>query len=94
MCKVVVEESQKLKRILYFCFFEPIGPPSTEVRFASFLSGGITTMAVMNQPEKKLEKCISFHKGNTENSFNSARVSSVLLLRVVLIFSRAKQIQN
>ena len=28
----------------------------TEVRFASFLSGGFTTMAVMNPPEKKLEK--------------------------------------
>ena len=28
----------------------------TEVRFASFLSGGFTTMSVMNPPEKKLEK--------------------------------------
>ena len=28
----------------------------TEVRFASFLSGGFTTMAVMNPPENKLEK--------------------------------------
>ena len=28
----------------------------TEMRFASFLSGGFTTMAVMNPPEKKLEK--------------------------------------
>ena len=28
----------------------------TEVRFASFLSSGFTTMAVMNPPEKKLEK--------------------------------------
>jgi len=28
----------------------------TEVRFASFLSGGFTTMAVINQPEKKLAK--------------------------------------
>jgi hypothetical protein len=26
------------------------------VRFASFLSGGFATMAVMNPPEKKLEK--------------------------------------
>jgi dihydroorotase-like cyclic amidohydrolase len=26
------------------------------VRFASFLSGGFTTMAVMNTTEKKLEK--------------------------------------
>ena len=31
------------------------------LRFASFLSGGFTTMAVMNPPEKKLEKCTSVH---------------------------------
>ena len=28
----------------------------TEVRFASFLSGGFTTMAVINPPESKLAK--------------------------------------
>ena len=28
----------------------------TEVRFASFLSGGFTTMAVKNPPERKLAK--------------------------------------
>ena len=28
----------------------------TEVRFASFLPGGFTTMAVINPPERKLEK--------------------------------------
>jgi hypothetical protein len=28
----------------------------TEVRFVSFLSGGFITVAVMNPPEKKLEK--------------------------------------
>jgi hypothetical protein len=28
----------------------------TEVRFASFLSGGMTTRAVINPPEKKLAK--------------------------------------
>ena len=33
----------------------------TEVSFASFLSGGFTTMAVMNPPEKKLEKSTSLH---------------------------------
>ena len=33
----------------------------TEVRFASFLSGGFTTMAVMNPPETKLDKCTSVH---------------------------------
>ena len=33
----------------------------TEVRFASFLSGGFTTMAVINQPERKLAKGISVY---------------------------------
>ena len=31
----------------------------TEVRFASFLYGGFTIMAVINQPERKLTKRIS-----------------------------------
>jgi hypothetical protein len=30
----------------------------TEVRFASFLSGGFNTMAVIDPPERKLEKRI------------------------------------
>ena len=33
----------------------------TEVRFASFLSGGFTTMAVINPPARKLEKRTSFY---------------------------------
>ena len=33
----------------------------TEVRFASFLSGGFTTMAVINPPEKKLANHTSVH---------------------------------
>ena len=33
----------------------------TEVRFASLLSGGFTTIAVINPPEKKLTKRISVH---------------------------------
>ena len=33
----------------------------TEVRFASFFSGGFTTMAVINPPERKLAKRISVH---------------------------------
>jgi hypothetical protein len=37
----------------------------TEVRFASFLSGGFTTMAVMNPPEKKLEKRTSVYCSDT-----------------------------
>ena len=33
----------------------------TEVRFDSFLSGGFTTMAVINPPERKLAKGTSVH---------------------------------
>jgi hypothetical protein len=33
----------------------------TKVRFASFFSGGFTNTAVMNLPEKKLEKRTSVH---------------------------------
>ena len=33
----------------------------TEMRFASFLSGGFTTIAVINPPEKKLAKRTSVH---------------------------------
>jgi hypothetical protein len=38
-------------------------PLNTEVHFASFFSGGFTTMAVINPPEKKLTKCTSVHCG-------------------------------
>ena len=31
-------------------------PNQTEVNFASFLSGGFTTMAIINPPERKLAK--------------------------------------
>ena len=43
----------------------------TGMHFASFLSGGFTTMAVMNPPEKKLEKHTSVHccKNLLDNSF-------------------------
>ena len=34
---------------------------STEVRFTSFLFGGFTTVALMNPPDKTLEKRISVH---------------------------------
>jgi hypothetical protein len=34
----------------------------TEVRFASFLSDGFTTMAVINPPESKLAKRTSVHR--------------------------------
>jgi hypothetical protein len=34
---------------------------ATYVRFASFLSGGFTTMAIIKPPETKLAKCTSVH---------------------------------
>ena len=34
----------------------------TEVRFASFLSGGFTTMAVIDPPERKLAKRTSVYR--------------------------------
>ena len=37
-------------------FEKKIALHCTEVRFARFLSGGFTTMALMNPPENKLEK--------------------------------------
>ena len=40
----------KLIKLLYHC---------TEVRFACFLSGGFTNMAVINPSERKMAKCTS-----------------------------------
>ena len=55
--------------------------PLTEVRFASFLSGGFITAIVVNQPKRKLAKRTSVHwlienfylvkKQNKENFRNS-----------------------
>ena len=43
----------------------------TEVRFASFFSGGFTTMAVMNPPEKNLEKRTSVQWSKVHFIFNA-----------------------
>ena len=48
------------------------------MRFASFLSSGFTIMAVMNQPEKKLEKrtsvqCLAFFKFQLDDGIKSTR---------------------
>ena len=43
----------------FFYYVEKF-PNCTEVRFASFLSGGFTTMVVINPPEKKLAKIILY----------------------------------
>jgi len=40
-------------------------PQYTEVRFASFLSGGFATVAVMNPPKSKLEKRTSVQYSET-----------------------------
>ena len=53
MCLQQVE----LLAIFYFIlFFIFLSEECTEVRFASFLSCGFTTVAVINPPEKKLAK--------------------------------------
>ena len=50
---------------------ELISTHCTEVRFASFLFSGFTTMAVINSPENRLAKCTFVHwslwKNKTEN---------------------------
>ena len=46
----------------------------TEVRFASFLSGGFITAIVVNQPERKLAKCTSvewLNKSSLANIYKS-----------------------
>ena len=47
----------KFPPVLVTCFHISLEcEQCTEVRFASFLSGGFTSMAVINRPERKLEK--------------------------------------
>ena len=46
---------------ILFCPSKPANQ-RTEVRFASFLSGGFTTMAVINPPENKLAKRTSVQR--------------------------------
>ena len=48
------EEEEKAKKVRFF--FQ-----CTEVRFASLLSGGFTTLSVINPPEKKLANGTSVH---------------------------------
>jgi hypothetical protein len=40
----------------FYSFGRNISAQCTEVRFASFLSGGFTIIAVINPPERKLAK--------------------------------------
>ena len=41
--------------------YNPVTLHCTEMRFASLFSGGFTTIAVINQPERKLAKRSSVH---------------------------------
>ena len=50
LCKKSLQKKSILKKPLWKTFL------CTEVRFASFLSGGFTTMTAINPPEKKLSK--------------------------------------
>ena len=52
-------------------------PHGAEVCFASFLSGGFTTMAVMNPPEKRLKKHTSLHCPNVSCRYIRAMTSNV-----------------
>ena len=49
-----------------------ISPQCTEVRLASLLSGGFTTVAVINPPEKKLANRISVQCGGTNTFYNGS----------------------
>ena len=43
----------------------------TEMRFASFLSGGFITAMVVNPPERRLAKCTSVHCKSIHNQSES-----------------------
>ena len=53
---------------------------STEVRFASFLSGIFTTVAVMNPPEKKLENRTSVHSVADQEEILKVYMEHTILL--------------
>ena len=59
------------------------------MRFASLLSGGFITMAVINPPERKLAKCTSvlsvlikgsFHSESTNGSSYLKQMNQIILL--------------
>ena len=62
ICDQILEGRRKLPKFVFVSISRSdFFTQCTEVRFASFLSGGFTTMTVMNPPEKKLEKRTSVH---------------------------------
>ena len=54
----------------------------TEVRFASLLSGGFTSMAVINPPEKKLANRTSMKFILFKNINSNSETSDIILIRV------------
>ena len=56
----------------------------TEVRFVSFLSGEFTTIAVINPPERKLEKRTTVHWYVSSNQLNLIGLGllGMILLRI------------
>ena len=69
----IKESSIKVSRVMVFPHYHLTALHCTEVRFASFLSNGFTTMAVINPPEKRLANLCS--AGLIDNDFDSTRVS-------------------
>ena len=63
----------------------------TEVRFVSFLSGGFTTMAVINLLESKLAKRISLQLWNCENPgpYNSTTEVTLRIKLKLLYYSHS-----
>ena len=57
-----------LKKRLTLCRMQATAH-CTEVRFASFFSGGFTTMTVLNPPERKLAKRTTVHWVEKDLSF-------------------------
>ena len=62
-----IERKLEVFPLLWDCLLQPIicqffqGSAQAEVHFASFLSGGFTTMVVINPPERKQAKPTSLH---------------------------------
>ena len=49
------KKQMKRQKIIFTVFYMKLQTPCTDVRFASLLSGGFTTMAVvLHPPERKL----------------------------------------
>ena len=65
-------------------------PVHTEVRFANFLSGGFTTMAVMNPPEKKLKKRTSVQCNEFKGFIKWYKVSFSFTIAILFFLKKSK----